>query len=234
MPQGGRLTIATTNVPSAGGDMICIALSDTGEGMPRDVVERAFEPFFTTKPVGKGTGLGLSQVHGFAAQSGGRAELESTPGSGTTVRIFLPRTHKAVADGQRGEPVPVARPGLRVLLVEDNPHVLVFAQHLLEDLQYHVVAADSGEQALEILDRGEGIDLLFADVVMPGLSGVELAESARRVHPNLPVVLATGYSDEILAGSGSSFEVLRKPYDPHSLGKAILAALDTMRQRQTA
>ena len=225
MPEGGRLTLTTSNVPSAKGDCICIALADTGEGMSQEVASRAFEPFFTTKPVGKGTGLGLSQIHGFAAQSGGRAEIDSAPGAGTTIRIFLPRSSKAVADAHRGEPIPLAHAGLRVLLVEDNPHVLAFAEHLLEDLQYDVIAADSGERAMELLGEGAEVDLLFADVVMPGLSGMELAQRARQDRPGLPVVLATGYSDEILGGSGGDFEVLRKPYDTHSLGTAIVAAM---------
>jgi PAS domain S-box-containing protein len=224
MPQGGRLILKTSNMPSGDGDAVCIALSDTGEGMSAEVISRAFEPFFTTKPVGKGTGLGLSQIHGFAAQSGGHAEIESTPGAGTTIRIFLPRSTKPAANAQRGEPVPVARPGLRVLLVEDNPHVLTFARHLLEDLEYKVTAADSGERALQLFSEGNEIDLLFADVVMPGISGVELAQAVRQLRPNMPVVLATGYSDEILSGAGADFEILRKPYDTVSLGKAIVAA----------
>jgi len=224
MPQGGRLTLATSNVSGGEGEAVCIALSDTGEGMSDEVISRAFEPFFTTKPVGKGTGLGLSQIHGFAAQSGGHAEIDSKPGNGTTIRIFLPRSTKPLVVAQRGEPVPIARPGLRVLLVEDNPHVLAFACQLLEDLEYKVIAADSGERALELLAEGREIDLLFADVVMPGISGVELAQAVRQRKPDVPVVLATGYSDEILSGAGDGFEILRKPYDTQSLGKAIVAA----------
>ncbi len=224
MPQGGRLTIATRYVSRDDGVFVCIALCDTGEGMNPEVLERAFEPFFTTKPVGKGTGLGLSQIHGFAAQSGGRAEIESRPGTGTTLRILLPRTMKAAVAAGKREPLAAPRPGLKVLLVEDNPHVLAFAEQLLEELQYKVIAADSAETALALLAGGQEIDLLFADVVMPGLSGVELAREVRSRMPDLPVVLATGYSDEILSGAGSGFEVLRKPYDPHSLAAAIAAA----------
>ena len=227
MPDGGRLTIATSNLQSSEGDFIRIDLADTGEGMSDQVLDRAFEPFFTTKPVGKGTGLGLSQIHGFAAQSGGRAEIDSVAGQGTTIRIVLPATSKALSDARRGEPLPLSRPGLRVLLVEDNPHVRVFAQHLLEDLRYDVIAAESGDRALELLDEGRPIDLLFADVVMPGLSGIELAQAVRQRLPDLPVVLATGHSDEILRGSGACFEILRKPYDAHSLGKAIVAAMNS-------
>ncbi|HEX8640340.1 MAG TPA: PAS domain S-box protein [Allosphingosinicella sp.] len=225
MPQGGRLTIETANISTEDGDFVCIALSDTGEGMDEEVLSRAFEPFFTTKPVGKGTGLGLSQIHGFAAQSGGRAEIESRPGTGTTVRILLPRTDKQPAPAAASEPAEAPKPGLKVLLVEDNPHVLAFAEHLLADLHYEVVAAESGERALALIEEGKPFDLLLADVVMPGISGVELARLVRERRPNVPVVLATGYSDEILSGAGDAFEVLRKPYDPQSLGGAIAAAI---------
>ena len=231
MPQGGRLTIATSNLESDEGHFICIDLADTGEGMSEEVQNRAFEPFFTTKPVGKGTGLGLSQIHGFAVQSGGRAEIESSAGQGTTIRIVLPATSKPVTDKKRGKPLPLSRPGLRVLLVEDNSHVRVFAQHLLEDLRYDVTVAESGERALELLGEGQRIDLLFADVVMPGLSGIELAQAMRLRLPDLPVVLATGHSDEILKGSGACFEILRKPYDAQSLGKAIVAAMNAENAR---
>ena len=226
MPDGGRLTIAACNVPSDKADCVCIAISDTGEGMSDEVASRAFEPFFTTKPIGKGTGLGLSQIHGFAAQSGGRAEIDSTRGEGTTIRIFLPRSTKPLTRIRGGEPVPTMRAGLRVLLVEDNPHVLAFARQLLEDLGYEVLAADSGEQALELVDEKRPVDLLFADVVMPGMSGIELAQALRGQRPDLPVVLATGYSDEILSGSAAGFEILRKPYDTPSLAKAIVAAME--------
>jgi len=234
MPQGGRLTLATANVHEESGDLICIALSDTGEGMPAEILQRAFEPFFTTKPVGKGTGLGLSQIHGFAAQSGGRAEIDSTPAAGTTVRILLPRSTKPVPTARQGEPLPEARPGLKVLLVEDNAHVLTFAEQLLEELHYEVVAAESGERALALLEAEEGVGLLFADVVMPGMSGIELAHAVRQRLPDLPVVLATGYSDEILSGAGSGFEILRKPYDMRGLGAAILAAVDAAEARRPA
>jgi CheY-like chemotaxis protein len=213
-------------MPDPDGDCVCIALSDTGEGMNAEVAARAFEPFFTTKPVGKGTGLGLSQIHGFAAQSGGRAIIESAPGAGSTIRILLPRSSKTIPATGSGAPVPPGRPGLRVLLVEDNPHVLAFGQHLLEDLHYDVLAASSGEQALELIASNGMVDLLFADVVMPGMSGVELAQAARRQRPDLPVVLATGYSDEVLSGAATGFEILRKPYDTLSLATAIIAALE--------
>ena len=224
MPEGGRLTISARNMPSDDGDCISIALTDTGQGMPEDVVSRAFEPFFTTKPVGKGTGLGLSQIHGFAAQSGGKAEIESAPGEGTTIWILLPRSTKPPATTPEEEMVIPSRTGLTVLLVEDNAHVLAFAEHLLGELQHHVVSADSGDRALALIDD-QPIDLLLTDVVMPGLSGIELAHAVRRRHPAVPVVLASGYSDEILQGSGDDFEILRKPFDSGSVSRAIEKAL---------
>jgi PAS domain S-box-containing protein len=234
MPQGGRLTIATANVTENGADMVCISVADTGEGMSEEVVERAFEPFFTTKPVGKGTGLGLSQIHGFAGQSGGRAEIDSKPGEGTTIRMLLPRSVKPLGESRRGELPAPADHGTRILLVEDNPHVLAFAEQLLEELRYCVIAAPSGERALELLDEGNEVDILFADVVMPGISGVELAQRVRERLPHLPVVLATGYSDEILRGAGAPFEILRKPYDPNSLATAIAVAVEAARAGQPA
>ena len=228
MPGGGTLTLATSNLVLNHADHIAIDVIDTGQGMPREVIDRAFEPFFTTKPVGKGTGLGLSQIHGFAAQSGGNAEILSRAGDGTTIRIILPRTTKPTLSREEDAPAPVNRPGLKVLLVEDNPHVLAFAEHLLEELECEVVAADSGEQALALLDAGQSVDLLFSDVVMPAMSGVELAQIIQSRVGSVPVVLATGYSDEVLGGTCTPFEILRKPYDGYTLGAAIGAALDQL------
>ena len=142
MPGGGRITIATTNCPDDGGDMVCVAITDTGEGMPKDVIDRAFEPFFTTKPVGKGTGLGLSQIHGFAAQTGGRAEIKSVEGQGTTIRLVLPRTTKPQSSAPIGDFTTQFPLGLKVLLVEDNDQVREFAGHLLDELKCRVVERD--------------------------------------------------------------------------------------------
>ena len=233
MPSGGTLTLATSNLTLDHGDHILIDLIDTGEGMPSEVIDRAFEPFFTTKPVGKGTGLGLSQIHGFAAQSGGHAEIRSLPGDGTTIRIILPATTKQLSRHPEDGPAPVTRPGLKVLLVEDNPHVLAFAEQLLEELECEVFAADSGGQALALLDTGQPIDLLFSDVVMPAMSGVELAQIIQARLGSVPVVLATGYSDEVLGSACAQLEILRKPYDSHTLGTAIGAALDQVRDRNS-
>ncbi|HEY1604046.1 MAG TPA: PAS domain S-box protein [Allosphingosinicella sp.] len=226
MPEGGRITLSTINVEAADGDMVCVAIGDNGPGMSEEVLARAFEPFYTTKPVGKGTGLGLSQIHGFAAQSGGRAEIRSKPGEGTTIRLCLPRSGKSIAEAR---PVPEHRPacsGAAVLVVEDNDHVRDFAVSLLEELGYCVLAAASADEALAIIDRGEPIDIVFTDVVMPGQSGVELAKTARERRPNLPVLLASGYSEEIVAGAGASFDFVRKPYDAGALDEALRGALE--------
>ena len=223
MPGGGRLTIATASITEGDARLVRISLADNGLGMPQRVLERAFEPFFTTKDVGKGTGLGLSQIHGFAAQAGGRAEVISKEGEGTTVSILLPATDKEAADApQDSEPTEFPK-GLCVLLVEDNEQVRQFAEDLLRDLGCDVIAAADGKEALELLET-KPVDLLFSDVVMPGISGIELARQARRLKPGLPVLLATGYSDEVARG-GPEFEVVPKPYRPQELGRAIAAVL---------
>jgi PAS domain S-box-containing protein len=224
MPDGGRLTLATRSVAGEPGEVM-VEVADTGTGMTAEVRDRAFEPFFTTKPVGEGTGLGLSQIHGFAAQAGGRAEIVSAEGEGTSVRIFLPVTDRKA--GLSAETVRPPKPprDLNVLLVEDNDHVREFARHLLEELGYRVLSAASADEALELLDR-ETVDVLFSDVVMPGRSGLELARVARELRPNLPVLLASGYSEEIVGSAGAEFEIVRKPYDVGLLEAALGMALE--------
>ena len=224
MPDGGRLTLATRSVAGEPGEVM-IEIADTGTGMSPEVRDRAFEPFFTTKPVGEGTGLGLSQIHGFAAQAGGRAEIRSAAGEGTAIRIFLPATDRALGGSAEAVRGPKAPRDLRVLLVEDNEHVREFADHLLGELGYRVVSAASGEEALDLLGREE-VDVLFTDVVMPGLSGLELARLARQSDPSLPVLLASGYSEEIVSSAGSEFEIVRKPYDADLLEASLGAALE--------
>jgi PAS domain S-box-containing protein len=225
MPEGGRLTLTTRHLPGDDGGEVMVEIADTGSGMSAEVLDRAFEPFFTTKPVGEGTGLGLSQIHGFAAQAGGRAEIRSVAGEGTAVRIILPATAKAFA--RSANTASVAKPprGLRVLLVEDNDHVREFAHHLLDELGYRVVSAASAEEALERLEAGS-VDLLFSDVVMPGMSGIELARLARERDPRLPVLLASGYSEEIVGAAGADFDIVRKPYDLNGIEAALGAALE--------
>jgi CheY-like chemotaxis protein len=217
MPDGGTLTLSTRPVEEDGAKFIALSVRDTGTGMPPEVIDRAFEPFFTTKDVGKGTGLGLSQIHGFAAQAGGRAEIASASGEGTTIIFLLPMTEKEVAAVIPGETMLDLPQGLCVLLVEDNPQVREFAEGLLIDLGCKVMTAENADQALAHLESG-GIDLVLSDVVMPGMSGVELARHVLEDHPGVPVLLATGYSDELLK-RGTEFAVLGKPFGAADLSK---------------
>jgi PAS domain S-box-containing protein len=226
MPEGGRLTLSTRNVEPAG--EICIGIADTGEGMPPEVLSRAFEPFFTTKSVGKGTGLGLSQIHGFAAQTGGHAEIESRKGEGTVVRLFLPRSGKALAPPAESRKEAAGVAGKTILLVEDNDLVRAFAEGVLTDIGYGVTSVASADEALAQLGQADavgGIDLLLSDIVMPGMTGIELAREVHASHPDLPVLLATGYSDDLLKGAAAEFEVISKPYGPGVLADAVAACL---------
>jgi len=220
MPAGGRLTVATRNVAHPSGDKVALSISDTGEGIPTDTLERVFEPFFTTKPTGKGTGLGLSQIHGFAVQSGGSAEIESEVGRGTSVHILIPRTERSPSD-QRDGTLEISLPkGLRVLLVEDSEHVRYFARHLLGDLGCKVNEAADAEEALSLLDNQ--VDLVFSDIVMPGESGLQLAEKVIARYPGLPVLLASGYSSkQFIPQNERKFPILRKPYKLEALAGAI-------------
>ncbi len=227
MPAGGRLAIeARAERLDAGqahalgelgaGDYVVIAVADTGEGMPAEVQARAFEPFFTTKPAGAGSGLGLSMVYGFVRQSQGAVRLCSEPGRGTTVWLYLPAApaqRPAVAAAPPGSDVPAAQ-GQRVLLVEDNDLVRQHVTALLLSLGYRVQAVAGSAAALALLAGDpHGTDLLFSDVVMPGMNGCELAEAARALRSDLPVLLTTGYADDIaLAGAGAAWPLLRKPW----------------------
>jgi CheY-like chemotaxis protein len=204
--------------------MVAIAICDTGEGMDEETLSRAFEPFFTTKPVGKGTGLGLSQIFGFAAQSGGRAELDSAPGEGTIVRLLLPRSDKEASVVGATEAVAARGNGRVVLVVEDNDHVREFAEQLLVDLDYRVLSADSAAAALALLDRHH-VDIVFSDVVMPDRSGLDLAGILAESRPGLPVVLATGFSHETVTGAPPGVEILSKPYGADTLGAVLARAL---------
>jgi PAS domain S-box-containing protein len=228
MPDGGELTLGTSNCDIDGRPAVCVTIRDTGTGIPEAVLQRAFEPFFTTKEIGKGTGLGLSQIHGFAAQAGGRAEIESRIGEGTTVRIYLPSTEKAVAEPKTEVEIGDLPPGLKVLLVEDNPQVRDFAAELLEDMHCDVTTADEGEEAIGLL-RSQPFDLVFSDVVMPGMGGLELAQRVEAERPDMPVLLATGYSDELFRSDAKNFSVVSKPYDATILGNAISSILQRQR-----
>jgi signal transduction histidine kinase len=226
MPKGGRLTIRTAPAQDEErGAMIALSVGDSGSGMDEDTLNRAFEPFFTTKMTGKGTGLGLSQVYGFASQSGGDVRIVSRPGEGTIVTLLLPCRGSAgdvrAVEGQSG--LRRGRTG-RILLVEDNDEVGEFAEALLDELGHDVVRVRSGAEALERA-LAEAFDLVFTDVVMPGMSGLDLAGRLAEQRAGLPVILTTGYSDEIARSGAGGRPVILKPYRPETLAEAIEQAL---------
>jgi PAS domain S-box-containing protein len=225
----GEITLATADCHLDGEPAVCVVIRDNGPGIPDEVLSRVFEPFFTTKEIGKGTGLGLSQIHGFAAQAGGRAEIESAAGKGTTLRIYLPRTGKPVREAEPAVDHGALPVGLRVLLVEDNPQVRDFAAELLSELHCVVTKADDGIAAMKLL-KAQSFDIVFSDVVMPGMGGVELARKTEAQWPGMPVLLATGYSADLLDQRDSSFTVLSKPYDATTLGNSISEILQKHQQ----
>jgi len=236
MPEGGRLTIGTTMFTADAraaqelgvepGDYVAITVGDTGSGMPPEVAARAFDPFFTTKGVGKGTGLGLSQVFGFARQSGGAVRIDTEQGAGTRVSLYLPAYHGEidaaaqageVADAERG------RSGEVVMVVEDEERVRSYSVEALRELGYDVLSAPDGAEALRMIERGQRATLLFTDVVMPEMSGRELARRARALLPQLKVLLTSGYTPDI---AGLEETVLTKPFDIDRLARCVRAALD--------
>jgi PAS domain S-box-containing protein len=224
MPEGGTITLSAENVPDE--NAVCISVTDTGEGIPAELMPRVFEPFFTTKPVGKGTGLGLSQIHGFAAQTGGRADIRSNPGEGTTLSLMLPRSNNLPATTSDSRPPLTRLAKLNVLLVEDSDSVRQFARAVLEELHAVVTEANSGEEASRLLD-GHHFDLIFSDVVMPGISGLDFARSVRDQLPNQRILLATGYSKQVAMGEAAGFQIVQKPYGAESLTAAISRTLSS-------
>jgi CheY-like chemotaxis protein/anti-sigma regulatory factor (Ser/Thr protein kinase) len=219
MPDGGELVIRTEDCEQGGRPAICISMRDSGMGIPADKLQRVFEPFFTTKDIGKGTGLGLSQIHGFAAQAGGVATIESEEGRGTTLRIALPATDKKLEKVAPDAPAANLPQGFAVLLVEDNDQVRQFAAALLRDLGCEVTEVADGSAAMDLIGRRR-FDLLFSDVVMPGISGIELARQVAE-RPNAPpVLLASGYNDQYPV-EAHGFSLIKKPYDAGSLGQAM-------------
>ncbi len=217
--------------PSAPADrFVAIAIADTGAGMSEEVKERAFEPFFTTKEAGRGTGLGLSTVYGFAKQSKGAILIDSAPGAGTTVTLYIPRPWQAQTQGETasvtGDAVPV---GLKVLLVEDDAEVRKVVQAFLDRLHCDVATAATGEQALQLLEPDARFDLLLTDIALgPGMRGTELAAEAQRRCPRLAILLMSGYSSELLQADRDSpptWELLRKPYTRDELARAIARVL---------
>ncbi len=241
MPNGGRIVIETANVhlddayaaenvEVAPGDYAALVITDSGTGMPKEVIERAFDPFFTTKDVGKGTGLGLSMVYGFVKQSRGHVKIYSEVGHGTSIRIYLPRsmTESDVAADALQRPEQKSSGGESILVVEDDAAVRRVAVAILENLGYRVLQAGDGKSALEILGRADGIDLLFTDLIMPnGMNGMELLEKARALRPNLRALFTSGYSEEFLKGRSGDDGVpmVGKPYRRHRLAEAVRDAL---------
>jgi PAS domain S-box-containing protein len=229
MPAGGRLTISATRAGGDGQDHVVLSVEDTGEGMTAQTRARALEPFFTTKPEGRGSGLGLSMVHGFASQSGGRLEIDSEPGAGTTVRIYLPQTD-APAAPESAEADPPAAPSVprHVLLVEDDELLRDQVQRQLISLGCRVTAQRNGHDALRRLDADPGIDLLLTDIVMPGgMNGRQLADQARLLNPKLRVLFTSGHTDEpsiraLRVDGRSGF--LGKPYRRSDLARELAAA----------
>jgi len=245
LADGGRLTIETANahlderyaaehLGVAAGQYVLIAVSDTGSGMPPEVMAKAFDPFFTTKEVGRGTGLGLSQVYGFIKQSGGHVKIYSEVGEGTTVKVYLPRlVHLPVEDA----PTPVAAPLPRgdhkevVLVVEDEPAVRQFSVDALGELGYRVLEADGAAAALKILDAHPEISLLFTDVVMPDVNGRKLAEEALRRRPGLKVLFTTGYTRNAVVHNGVldvGVHLIGKPFTLEDLAVRVREALDAL------
>jgi signal transduction histidine kinase/CheY-like chemotaxis protein len=230
MPDGGTLNIRVSEVRSEAGEpMATISVSDTGGGMDADTASRIFEPFFTTKKTGQGTGLGLSQVYGFATQSGGEVFVDSEEGHGTTVTLLLPCSEAGLAVAQQAEePAVPEQPRAEILVVEDNEDVGQFAETLLTELGHSVTLATSGEEALE-LTRKRDFDVVFSDVVMPGMGGLRLAERLAEEKPGLPVVLATGYSQEIAQSGSGGRPVILKPYRLATLSQALVDAMSARR-----
>ena len=243
MPEGGCLTIETANkhldrryaaenTEIAPGDYVVLAVSDTGTGIPSDILDQVFEPFFTTKGPGKGTGLGLSMIYGFAKQSGGHVKIYSEVGHGTTVRLYLPRAdaeHKQQDDDPAAE-VEGAAHEATILVVEDDAEVRRVAVNQLMALGYRVIEAEDGKAALELLRQDPPIDLLFTDVVMPGgMSGPDLAREARKVRAALKVLLTSGYAEAALlgnaAGIGELGSLLSKPYRKNDLARKVREVL---------
>ncbi|HEX6785190.1 MAG TPA: ATP-binding protein [Sphingomicrobium sp.] len=223
---GGTLTIRTRDLGVEGGKRrLALEIADTGSGMDAETMDRIFEPFFTTKSMGQGTGLGLSQVYGFAAQSGGEVKVASEPGKGTVLTLILPCIDAAPGEDSRIAPEEVsALPPATILVVEDNEDVGAFAETLLSELGHKVTRAASGEEALE-LARGTPFDIVLSDVVMPGMGGLKLAETLKAEQPDLPVVLATGYSQEIVEGGSGGRPVILKPYRLATLSEALAEAM---------
>ena len=243
-PGEARLTIETANahlddayarshVEVRAGQYVMTAVTDTGSGMTAAVIDRAFDPFFTTKEVGKGTGLGLSQVYGFAKQSGGHAAIYSEPGVGTTVKLYLPRYQGVVIEDEIApaplDALPAGRADEIILVVEDEQRVRHFSVDALRELGYTAVSAASGAEALAVLGTRTDVALLFTDVVMPEMNGRELADAARVLRPELPILYTTGYSRNAIIHNGAldvGVAFLPKPFSIADLALKVRETID--------
>ncbi|WP_341921453.1 response regulator [Hydrocarboniphaga effusa] len=238
MPQGGKLTIETCNAhldnayaarqrEVTPGQYVCICVTDTGDGMTPEVITRAFDPFFTTKPVGQGTGLGLSMIYGFARQSEGYAKIYSEVGKGTTVKLYLPRFHGNDEDhsiGLEAEHSPVHNAGETILLVEDERVVRALVAEVLQELGYSVLEAADGPTAVKLLDSERRIDLLVTDIGLPGLNGRQVADTARKLRPELKVLFMTGYAENAAVSSGflePGMQMITKPFPMKTLSSRV-------------
>jgi len=247
MPEGGCLTIETANTyldqayarrfgDVEAGQYVVLSVTDTGTGIPEEILDRVFEPFFTTKPVGEGSGLGLAMAHGFVKQSGGHVRIYSEEHEGTTVKIYLPRMTQAEENAtpsgkpEQAAPPPRAAPQETILLVEDNEGVRLYARDVLVDLGYLVHEASDADQALRFVAKRPPIDLLFTDVVLPGpLTGRDLADRMRQRYPNLPVLYTTGYTRNAIVHQGRldpDVHLLNKPYTQQDLALKVRELLD--------
>lgn len=240
MPEGGALLIATENIDTAQsqarapalapGEYVVISVTDSGIGMAPDVASRAFDPFFTTKPIGMGTGLGLSMIYGFTQQSGGQARIDSVPGEGTTVSLFLPCVAAEPAETPEGGERPVVQgdgSGYKVLVVDDEAIVRMLVHDVLEDLGYRVLEAAEGDEGLGLLREHADIDLLISDVGLPGMNGRQLADAARQLYPDLKVLFITGYAEHSVIGGGNMERGMYIMTKPFALEK-LVARIETV------
>ncbi len=247
MPGGGKLTIELANAvldedyarwhdEVTSGQYVMLAVTDTGSGMPADVAARAFEPFFTTKPEGKGTGLGLSMVYGFVKQSSGHAKIYSEVGLGTTIKIYLPRSRRPEEAVSMSDDAPATGGSERILLVEDDEDVRRAVAEMTRSLGYQVLEAKDGEQALEMLQNGTKVDLLFTDVVMSGaISGRVLANCAQELLPSLAVLFTSGYTENAIIHHGrldQGVHLLSKPYREPELSRKLRTVLEEKRNAE--